>query len=254
MKKAFYFQHDYNARNDPKLQEVLRECGVVGIGVYWCVVEMLYEQGGTLPIGSIKDIAFVLHVSEELVENVVSKYKLFKQDKKKFWSKSIKDRLGKTTQISEKRKVAATKRWNPKGYTDANALQMQSKCNAKEQKTDANALQMQSKCTVNKIKEKESKENNIKEDLSKDKDGESKKRTAFLPPSLEEVQAYIKQKGYSVDAEAFIAFYSSKNWYVGKNKMTNWRMAVVTWSKRPNNGASRTTSSATTRNCNDEWK
>ena len=116
--------------------------------------------------------------------------------------------------------------------------------------SDANAMQMQCKSTVKESKEKESKE----ESLSNDKEKESKKRKAFLPPSLEEVQAYINEKGYSIDAEAFIAFYSSKNWYVGSNKMTNWRMAVVTWSKRNNAGATRATRSATTKKCNDEWK
>lgn len=250
MKKTFYFQHDYNARSDPKLQAVLRDCGVEGIGVYWCIVEMLYEQGGTLPIGSIKDVAFALHVSEELVEGVVRKYKLFKTTKKIFWSESVKKRIDKATEISTKRKESITKRWKSKICGDTNVLQMNNTCNTKEQETDTKVIQTEYNCTVNKIKENKSKE----ESLSNDKEGESKKRTAFLPPSLEEVQAYIKEKGYSIDAEAFIAFYSSKNWYVGKNKMTNWRMAVVTWSKRPNDRVSRTTSSATTRNCNDEWK
>lgn len=246
MKKAFYFQHDYNARNDPKLQDLLIKHGVEGIGVYWCIVEMLYEQDGFLELRSCKSIAFALHVDYSLVESVVKKYELFQNDGERFWSESIKRRLMTSRNIAAKRKSAALSRWQTmQPETDANAS-----------KSDANAMQMHQKpmqmhctCMVKESKEKESKENNIT-----NKDGESKKRTAFLPPSLEEVQAYIKQKGYSVDAEAFIAFYSSKNWYVGKNKMTNWRMAVVTWSKRPSNGASRTPSSATTRNCNDEWK
>ena len=46
MKDSYYFQHDYNARNDPKLQDVLIELGVEGIGIYWCIIEQLYEQGG----------------------------------------------------------------------------------------------------------------------------------------------------------------------------------------------------------------
>lgn len=46
MKDTFYFQHDYNARTDPKLQDVLIEHGAAGLGVFWCVVEQLYEQGG----------------------------------------------------------------------------------------------------------------------------------------------------------------------------------------------------------------
>ena len=45
MKDTFYFQHDYNARTDPKLQDVLIEHGAAGLGVFWCVVEQLYEQG-----------------------------------------------------------------------------------------------------------------------------------------------------------------------------------------------------------------
>lgn len=49
MKEIFYFQHDYNARNNPKLQNVLMEHGCAGIGVFWCIVEQLHEQDGILP-------------------------------------------------------------------------------------------------------------------------------------------------------------------------------------------------------------
>ena len=51
-------------------------------------------------------------------------------------------------------------------------------------------------------------------------------------PTLEEVQAYVTEKGYSVDAESFIAFYESNGWKVGKNPMKSWRAALVTWQKR----------------------
>lgn len=87
-------------------------------------------------------------------------------------------------------------------------------------------------------------ENNIKEYRSKN--------IVFSPPPLEEVEKYINEKGYSVDAEAFIAFYQSKDWMIGKNKMKDWRMAVVTWSKRDNMRPARKTS--VTKKCNDEWK
>lgn len=64
-------------------------------------------------------------------------------------------------------------------------------------------------------------------------DGARKTRARFIPPSVEEVRLYIAEKGYEVDAEAFVAFYTSKDWYVGRNKMKNWRAALVTWHKRP---------------------
>ena len=57
-------------------------------------------------------------------------------------------------------------------------------------------------------------------------------RTPMKRPTLEEVQAYVTEKGYSVDAESFIAFYESNGWKVGKNPMKSWRAALVTWQKR----------------------
>lgn len=85
-----------------------------------------------------------------------------------------------------------------------------------------------------------------------------KPQTRFVPPTLEEVQAYVVEKGYSVDAESFIAFYQSKNWYVGKNKMKDWKAAIVTWEKRerdqPRRVSSRKIKSSESRNVNDEWQ
>ena len=61
---------------------------------------------------------------------------------------------------------------------------------------------------------------------------EEGKTKRFEPPSLEEVTAYITEKGYEVNAESFISFYESKGWYVGKNKMKNWKAAVANWNQR----------------------
>lgn len=81
-----------------------------------------------------------------------------------------------------------------------------------------------------------------KEEDIKDKEKYSlenkKKTTRFVPPTIEEVRAYIQEKGYDVDAEKWWHFYNAKNWMVGKNKMSRWRSAVTTWNK--GNGASRT--------------
>lgn len=112
MKDTFYFQHDYNARNDPKLQRVLMELGASGIGVFWCIVEMLYEQGGYMPLDDYKSIAFALHVENKLVQSIINDYDLFQNDNEVFWSQSAIDRLNKRKDIAEKRKQAAEARWN----------------------------------------------------------------------------------------------------------------------------------------------
>lgn len=53
----------------------------------------------------------------------------------------------------------------------------------------------------------------------------------FIPPTVEEVQAYCKERNNKVDAQAFVDFYSSKGWMIGKNKMKDWKAAVRTWER-----------------------
>lgn len=57
-------------------------------------------------------------------------------------------------------------------------------------------------------------------------------KNVFRKPSLEEVKAYIEEKGYSIDAERFINYYESNGWMVGRNKMKNWKAAVSNWASK----------------------
>lgn len=64
------------------------------------------------------------------------------------------------------------------------------------------------------------------------REGAKKSKTSFVAPTLEEVRAYCTERGNKVDAEAFVAFYTSKGWKVGSAPMKDWKAAVVTWEKR----------------------
>ena len=55
------------------------------------------------------------------------------------------------------------------------------------------------------------------------------KRTAFKPPTLDEVTAYCRERGNGVDPQRFIDFYEARGWMLGKNKMKDWKAAVRTW-------------------------
>lgn len=70
-----------------------------------------------------------------------------------------------------------------------------------------------------------------KQECKNDKN-EKKKSSAFVPPSLEDVKAYCQERNNRVDPQAFIDFYSSKGWFVGKNKMKDWKAAIRTWESR----------------------
>lgn len=68
-----------------------------------------------------------------------------------------------------------------------------------------------------------------------EEEGESKEKTPaeskrkFSPPSLEEVREYCRQRKNTVNPEAFVDFYTSKGWMVGKTPMKDWKAAVRNW-------------------------
>lgn len=62
----------------------------------------------------------------------------------------------------------------------------------------------------------------------------------FVPPTVDEVHDYCCERGNTVDPEAFVAFYESKGWMVGKNKMKSWKAAVRTWEKSRDNNRTNT--------------
>jgi hypothetical protein len=103
--------------------------------------------------------------------------------------KFLDKQLSEFNNVSEKRSKAAQKRWS-----DANALQVQSKSNA--------------------IREDKIREKNI-----------------FIPPTFNDVLEYCMQRKNNVDINKFIDFYESKGWMIGKNKMKDWKACIRTWEK-----------------------
>ncbi len=242
MKEAFYFSHDCDARYDSKILRLRRKYGWEGYGLFWAIIEKLRVEGDYTLESDYENIAFEMQADAEVIKSIVCDFGLFSftETRDRFYSASLAKRMQKSQDIAQKRKDAAAKRWNK---------------DAKVEDVNANAMQMQNNSNANRCKYK-SKDKDIKETLSKEREKKSepaerdsqallsdsqnlksetvqKTRTKFVPPDVDEVKSYISEKGYEVDAEAFVAFYTSKDWYVGRNKMKNWRAALVTWHKRP---------------------
>lgn len=76
-------------------------------------------------------------------------------------------------------------------------------------------------------------ETDIKTDIYSEPKPKKGKSGKFTPPTAEEVKEYCLQNDkLYVDPESFVAFYGSKDWFVGKNKMKDWHMAVSGWNAR----------------------
>lgn len=208
-KDAYYFPHDSNAKDDPKCVLLIEQLGLEGYGIFWVLIETLRDQPGyKYPLQLLPALARRYNTTAEKMKTVVQGYGLFEITEDEFFiSPSLRERMLKYDEKKEKARMAANKRWQ-------NELQQQSGRNA-------DALQSQSEPNA-------SREEKSKVDKSK-----SKKK--FNPPTLEEVKKYCKERSNNVDPQRFIDFYESKGWYVGKNKMKDWKAAVRTWEGKEKN-------------------
>ncbi len=129
-KDAYYFSHDANAQDDPKIMLLIEQMAMEGTGIYWCLIEKLRsEKDYTLPLSVLPSFAHRWHTSTEKVQTVVKNYGLFKIVKEKFFSVRLKNSMIEKT---ERARASALTR-----YTGANAVRPHSKRIATVLQTDA---------------------------------------------------------------------------------------------------------------------
>ena len=125
MKDAYYFQHDSNARNDPKIKALIRKYGIEGYGRYWIILEMLRESSNY----KLEDEQYIwdalaeqMHCSVEeikdFIKDCINIFKLFTQDDDFFYSAALLLRMTKLDNIREKRRNAAETRWQKESWDD----------------------------------------------------------------------------------------------------------------------------------------
>jgi len=131
-KDTFYFSHDYNARNDEKIKMLIRKHGMIGYGVFWAIVEDLYNNANALRT-DYDGIAYDLRLHSDIVKSVVNDFDLFEINGDYFGSSSVQARLDQRNEKSLSARKSASYRWNKKDE-DANAMQTLSEGNAKKER------------------------------------------------------------------------------------------------------------------------
>lgn len=142
-KDAYYFSHDAGARNDPKISAMRMEYKSEGYGWFWIIIEVLREQEEyRLPCKDYIWNALAMQMQctkEECIDFVsacTDRFELFESNGEFFWSNSLIKRMTARSDVSEKRRMAAKKRWDsPQKEETVNANAMQMHANAMQ--TDA---------------------------------------------------------------------------------------------------------------------
>lgn len=150
-----YFPHDYYARNDIKLVKLQMKLGYEAKGIYWDLIEMMYEQGGNLHLSECESYAFAMRTECEKIANVLRFDELFVISGDTVTNESVTRRLMERNEKSNKAAKSASKRWEK----------------------DANAMRTQ--CDGNAIKEKKRKEKEIKVKNSKVKNSKEEETIVF---------------------------------------------------------------------------
>jgi hypothetical protein len=55
--------------------------------------------------------------------------------------------------------------------------------------------------------------------------------TPMVKPSLDDLQQYCLSRRNGIDPVAFLDYYDSVGWMVGKKPMKDWQAAVRTWER-----------------------
>jgi len=107
-----YFSHDYNTRSDDKVKLLIRKYGMTGYGVFWSLIEDLYNNANALRL-DCDGIAYDLHTDSDIIRWIIFESKLFRitNDEAFFSSDTVKERLKLRKTKSVKASESAALRW-----------------------------------------------------------------------------------------------------------------------------------------------
>jgi hypothetical protein len=196
-KETYYFSHDYNARTDEKIKLLIRKHGLRGYGIFWAIIEDLYNNANALRL-DCEGIAFELREDIETIKSVIQDFDLFQIKDNYFGSLSVQERLNKRLSKSAKARETALLRWN-KSEGNANAMQTHSEGNA--------------------IKESKVKEKKVKESNTIPSFIDFFEYVLSIDETNLKLEKPIKQK-----YDSWVA----NDWHDGNNnKITNWKLKIV---------------------------
>jgi hypothetical protein len=251
IENAFYFKHDYNARNNPKIMELRARFGEDGgkaYGVFWMLIEAMAESSTTgINPNMVAGLALSFTVATDWLKRLISEcldIGLFVNDGDAITAERIMQHKAERAAVIEKRSNAGK----------ASALKRAVRSTDDEQTVNSCSTPVQQNST----EERKGKERKGEEDktawvnLSLFENGndspvesQTKKEASkrFIKPTLEQLEAKFKERGSEYpkqDADDFFNHYETYGWAVGNKQMKSWEHAIATWMKRPYYGKNRT--------------
>jgi len=104
-KDSYFFRHDSNAKDDPKISFLIEDLGLEGYGAFWVIIELMRDQSNyKLPLKTIPIIARKYNIEKNKLEKVIKNYDLFVIENDLFYSISFLNRMREIDEIRQRNK------------------------------------------------------------------------------------------------------------------------------------------------------
>ncbi len=235
---AEFFPHDADMRNDIKVTALRRKFSHTGYAVWCFLLETLTDsEDFELPYSEVDQelLAADYDVPVEELREIIdyaTRIGLLQQEDGKVYSEALKRRFIPLLEARERRRQRAEiNRQNGRRGGNPNFRKGQPNPYYQRGEDNQNITETAQNITEDNTKVKESKAKESKP-IKKTPVGEKKNASRFSAPTVDEVRAYAQEKGFSIDPEHFVDYYTSNGWRVGRNPMKDWRATVRTWASR----------------------
>ena len=111
MKKT-YFNHQSNSFTDIKIIKMRSKLGMEGYGIFWALLELLFNEENKLCINDYSALAFSLQCDAGILQQVIEDFDLFVIEDNCFYSKRLNNHIEEINNKSKKAKESINKRWN----------------------------------------------------------------------------------------------------------------------------------------------
>jgi len=131
-KDTYWFPHDANARNDPKVSRLLMLGGQAAKGSYWDIIEILREAADyKIALEELPAIEYACRFPAGAIDQMLEAG-LLEQDETHLWSESLMRRMERMDEIRGKRKAAGRLGGKAKAAARVNQKPSKSVASAKQ--------------------------------------------------------------------------------------------------------------------------
>ena len=108
--KKHWFKHDFYTCNDQKMQRLDFKYPVVGYGIFFKVIELLYQNNGKLEY-DLDFISFAICYDKDVINSVLKDFDLFTIQDEVLYNKRVLESIKEITEKSEKARASANRRY-----------------------------------------------------------------------------------------------------------------------------------------------